>query len=76
MRNAAFCRRTHVQNARNRLIEAFSSCVSRPNNATQPVSIISVHDLWDGVNPYEGQGASYWQESVVETLEVRVLARE
>ncbi|CAK9044222.1 Hypothetical protein (Fragment) [Durusdinium trenchii] len=40
----------------------------RPNNGTA-LPIVTMHDLQDGVNPYDGQGAAYWQESVEDAVE-------
>mmetsp|Transcript_70267 Transcript_70267/g.142293 ORF Transcript_70267/g.142293 Transcript_70267/m.142293 type:complete len:325 (-) Transcript_70267:28-1002(-) len=41
----------------------------RPNNASMQLPIIAMHDLKDKVNPYDGHGAAYWQESVPEAVQ-------
>ncbi|CAE7371115.1 unnamed protein product [Symbiodinium necroappetens] len=36
----------------------------RPNNASQPLPVVSIHDEQDSVNPFFGGGPAYWGESV------------
>jgi len=41
----------------------------RPINATQPIPMMAWHDLRDPVNPYEGGGPAYWDESMPSVFE-------
>lgn len=70
-RGARFCSRlaSELHGALAGLLLNAGLRLPRPNNASMQLPIITMHDLRDKVNPYNGQGAAYWQESVPEAVE-------
>lgn len=41
----------------------------QPNHATRPIPILAFHGDADNINPFGGQGAEYWHESVPGALQ-------